>query len=263
MKILFLALTIIITGCTSPYSKFYVDTTNGIDITKKIIITQNVEVRRGANFHSDARSMKENGYNIVGYSSFNASNVSDDGAIKKAKEVHASVVILYSQYTDTQSGYTPLTLPSTTTASTVLNGNVYNQRMGVTSYSGVANTTYNGSNTTYVPYSIANYDYGASFWVKIKPPILGVFPKDLTPEMHKKRGNNKGLLVDVVIKDSPAFYSDILTGDIIETMGNDVIYDENSFYNLMAKYAGKEVEILITRDDKEIHKSIKLRPAPL
>ncbi len=262
MKKIIIVSILIITGCTSPYSKFYVDKTGGVDITKSTINTGDVEVRHGANVDSDIRSMLENNYGLIGFSSFNASNVSDDGAISKAKEVHASVLILYSQYSGTKSGYTPLTLPNTTTSSTTLNGNIYNQRSGNTSYSGVSNTTYNGTNTTYIPYSITNYDYVASYWVKTKPRALGVIPKELAPEIHKKLGSNKGLLVDLVVKDSPAFYADIFTGDMLMKIGDDVIYDEASLSKSVSKNAGKEVDVLLIRDDKEIHKLIKLRSLP-
>jgi PDZ domain len=263
-KIVIVASVLIISGCTSLYSKYYTDNTRGVDITKQknIIITDSEpEVRRGVNYDNDGRSMAENGYWMVGYSSFNASNVNDEGAISKAKDVHASVVILYSQYTGTQSGYMPLTVPSTNTSSTLLNGNIYGQG-GAASYSGTSNTIYHGTNTTYIPFSVSKYDYGATYWIKNKPPILGILPKELTQEAHKRIGSNKGLLVDVVIKGSPAFYADIFSGDILEKINDDVIFDTDSLYKSNIKNANKEVDVLILRDDKEIHKLVKLHPLP-
>ena len=47
MKILALAIIIIVTGCTSPYSKFYVDTSGGMDFKSSVIKTDNIEVRQG------------------------------------------------------------------------------------------------------------------------------------------------------------------------------------------------------------------------
>ena len=173
MKILALAIIIILTGCTSPYSKFYVDTSGGIDFKSSVIKTENIEVRQGGNQDVDDRSMRENGSDLVGYSAFNASNVSEDGAITKAKEVNASVVLLYCHYTGTQSGFTPITLPSTATSSTILNGNVYNQVTGLTPYNGLANTTYNGPSTAYLPFTVENYDYRATYWIKKAPSNVG------------------------------------------------------------------------------------------
>ena len=256
--------TLIITGCASPYSKFYTDMTNGAsDITKaKIAIITDIdpEIRRGStNKENDERLMSEDNYEPIGYSEFNAGNVDTDGALSKGREVHAAVIIIYSQYTGTQSGYMPMTVPKTTTASTTTNGNIYGYG-GSASYSGTSNTTYNGTNTTYIPYSVNKYDYVATYWIKLKPVMLGLLIKELPQEMHKKIGTNNGLLIWGVRKGSPAFNADIFSGDILVKLNDDVISDRGSFEKSVATNADKEVDILIVRDEKELHKLVKLRP---
>ena len=260
MKKIIIVITILmISGCVSPYSKFYTDNTGGDDITKdkKYIITNNEpEVRQGTDPINDQLLMLENGYFMIGSSVFNAGNVSEEGAISKAKEIHASVVLLCSRYSETESGYTPLTLPNTSTSSTTANGNIYGQG-GSVSYNGTSNTTYNGTKTTYIPFSVKKYDYAASYWVKRKPPIFGVIPTPLDQEVHKKIGTNKGMLVAVVIKGSPAFYADIFKNDILLNINDDVIFDNDSFTKSINKNADKNVDVIIIRDDKELHKMIK------
>ncbi len=49
--------------------------------------------------------MMEDGYFMVGYSSFNGGNVDINGSLTQAKRVHASVVIVYSKYTNTVSSH--------------------------------------------------------------------------------------------------------------------------------------------------------------
>lgn len=214
--------------------------------------------RSSGDSKQDALRMAEDGYELVGYSSFNGSNVDENDAIAQAKKVHASVVILSSEYTGTESGYTPLTLPDTRTSSTTLHANAYGSG-GYVSYSGTANTTTNGTRTTYIPYSVRKSDYFASYWIKKKPPVFGAHFKDLTPEIKQQLGSNKGVLINAVIKGSPAFEADILNGDVLRQIGDVSVFDNDSYQKALTKYEGREVDVVIVRGDKELHKSVKLR----
>ena len=143
-------------GCVSPFSQFYYDCTERRDITKipTVIVSQNEPVLiRGNNVEDDFFQMLEDGYNPVGYSLFNSGNVNENGAIAQAKKVHASVVILYSEYTGTVSGTIPLILPDTKRSTTLFSGSA-NGSAGYATYSGSAYKTTYGSKTTYIPYSV-------------------------------------------------------------------------------------------------------------
>jgi hypothetical protein len=261
----FAIMSIFMVSCTTPFSKFYHDETGGADITKMstvIISKDEPKVFHGSEEKKDSLKMLENGYSLIGYSSFNAGNVDEDGAITQAKKIHASVVMLYSKYTGTVSSMLPLTLPNTQTSTTSLYGNAYGYG-GYTAYSGTATTTTYGTKTIYIPYSVRRSDYFATYWVKLKPPIFGVYIKELTPEIKYLIGSNKGMLVYAVVKGSPAFEADILEGDIIRKIGDTYIYDKNSFRWAVAKYEGEKVNVIVLRDGKEITKSIKLRERSL
>lgn len=201
--------------------------------------------------------MMENGYAMVGYSSFNAGNVDEKGALLQAKKVNASTVIIYSKYTNTVSSVMPLTLPNTQTSTTSLYGNAYGSG-GYANYSGTATTTTYGSKTTYIPYSVNRSDYMATYWVKIKPLVLGVQVMDLTPELRNEIQSNKGVLVSVVVKGSPAFYSDILKGDILKKVGDTDIYDAKEFANAVSKHIGQKVMFTIYRNGTTIEKEVQL-----
>lgn len=253
-------LSVLLQGCANPFTKFYYDTSGSDDITKLptvVLSTGEPQVSRGGDPELDLLRMTEDNYNLVGYSSFNGGNVDENGAIAQAKKVHASVVILYSKYTGTQSGYTPLTLPVTRTSSTSLYGNAYGTG-GYASYSGTANTTTYGTKTTYIPYSVDKSDYLATYWIKMKPPIFGTSIKDLTPEIKQQRGSNKGVLIYAVIKGSPAFEADIINGDILKQIGDVSVFDNDSLQKALGKYEGREVDVVIVRGDKKFHKSVKL-----
>ncbi len=254
---------VLLQGCisTNPFAKFYYDQTGGADLSISPHVVSSSgkpQIYRGSDQEQDSLKMCENGYLLIGYSSFNAGNVKEKGAIKQAKKIHAAVVILYSTHTGTISGSMPLTLPNTQMSSTSLQGNIYGSG-GSTSYSGNAYTTTYGTTTTYVPYTVHRYEYFATYWIKGKPAVFGAYFKDLTPEIRRQIGSNKGALVTAVVKGSPAFEADIFKGDVLKKVGNIAIFDKDSLRNACDKYAGKETDILIIREGKELHKTVKLR----
>lgn len=262
MRYLFVVLIgLLLSGCVNAYSKFYQDRTGGMDLTtspRVIISTDKPRLFRGNNLDDDYIRLLEDGFGLVGISSFNgAGNVNADDAIIQAERIHAAVVLVYSKYINTTSGVLPLTSPDIQTSTTTMSGNVMGPG-GMATYSGNAYSTYYGTRTTYIPYSVNRYDYFASYWIKMKPPILGVNVRDLTSEMTQKIGSNKGVFVIAVIKGSPAFHGDILKGDILKRIGDKEFIDAKSFGDIVSIYAGKKVEIILLRDGKEITKEIVL-----
>ncbi len=255
-------LSVLLQGCTNLYSEFYYesDAIKGVDVTKLpfvILPTEEPQVFRGNIEEQDSLNMAEHNYNSLGYSSFNAADIDENSVIDQAKKVHAEIVLLYAKHTGTVSGNIPLTLPNTTTSSTSLNGSAYGSA-GYTSYSGVANTTTYGTKTTYIPYSIDRSDYLATYWIKIQPRRFGAIVVELTSEIKQQIGSNKGVLVYAVVKDSPAFKSDIINKDVIKKIGDVLIVDVDSYRKAIDKYEGKEADVALIRGDKELHKSVKL-----
>lgn len=252
---------VLLQGCATPFAQFYYDQTGGVDLSKLpsvVLPSGEPQVYRGNDQEQDTLKMFEDNYNLVGYSSFNAGNVDENGAVTQAKKVNASVVILYSKYTGSVSGSVPLTLPDTTTSTTSLYGNAYGSG-GYATYSGTANTTTYGTKTTYIPYTVHRSDFLATYWIKMKPPIFGTHIRDLTPEIKQQIGSNKGVLIYAVIKGSPAFEADILKGDVLRKIGDVSVYDQESFQRALSDYEGKETTVTILRGEKEITKSVKLR----
>ena len=222
--LILVGIVILLSGCATlenPYSKFYQDRTGGVDLSKSdmvILPKGDPQIFTGSNVDADAQKMFEDGYDLVGFSSFNAGEVDKGKLIAQARKVKAEVVVFYSQYTNTLSGVMPLTLPDNHTVTTTytgnsnISGNVYGSRGGWANYSGTgssfgtANTTIYGSKTTYIPYSQNRYDYMASYWIKMKKPIFGVLAIDLTSEQRSKIGTNKGAFVYGVVKAISCIY---------------------------------------------------------
>jgi membrane-associated protease RseP (regulator of RpoE activity) len=221
--------------------------------TLAVMPSEKPQVYRGNDPASDYLRLSEDGYSLLGYSSFNAGPTNETGALDQAALLHAAVVLLYSKYTGTVNGSFPLTLPDTKTSTSTGYGTV-----GSTSFSGSATTTTYGTKTTYIPYSTPRSDYQATYWIKRKPPILGIIPRELTPELRQEIGSNKGLLIYAVVKGSPAFEADVLDGDVLKSIGGVSTNDYDTFEKALADNQGKEVEVILIRAGVELHKTIKL-----
>ena len=213
--------------------------------------------------------MVEDGYGMIGYSSFTGPKFDENQAINQAKQVKASVVVVYSKYFDTKTGMRPLVLPDVKTSVSSGQATAYGSAFGSGGYAsgsatayGTGTTTTYGTKTIYTPYSIDRFEQGATYWVKTKGQITGIFPRDLPPEIRQKIGSNKGVLVLAVVKQSPAFSADILRGDIIKKVNNIEITDIKHYFQVMVSNANKKVTITVLRDGKEIVKEVKLNPAP-
>jgi hypothetical protein len=248
-------------GC-SLFSQYYTDLTGGVDITRSpgFIVSSGIpEFRRSGNAELDSKKMLEDSFVLIGYSAFNASGVIGDKefAIAQAKEVHASVVIFYSQYRNTVSGSFPITQPEAQQSYSSYYGNV-----GGSTFSGSGVTTVYGNKTVYMPFSINRYDYLATYWVKKKPPVLGIYPLDLSSEIRQKLQSNKGIVVYAVVRDTPAFRADILDGDILKRINETEIMDAKHFSEIIGNFAGKSVRILILREGKEITKEVQMNELP-
>lgn len=262
MRNLFLLLTtIFVVGCTNPYSQYYQDMTNGEDILQsgKVVIPPDIpNYIRGTNPATDAERMAENGYGMIGQSLFNCKEIDERKAIKHGKKVYADTVIIYSQYTHTLSGMAPMTMPNNQYSTTNISGNIYGG--GYSSFSGVANTTTYGTQTTYIPYHIRRYDYLATYWIKLKPESirLGIHYNDLPDEIKQKIGTNKGIIALAIIKNTNAYKADIIKGDAILKANDMFIEDSRHFDKLLTELYGQTVHLEIFRNGNIINKEVKI-----
>ena len=91
-----LPLLLFISGCTNPYSRFYVGRPgNLLDVSNIIVPLDEPKLKRGYDPDVDEKNMLENGYLLIGFSSFNAGEVSENGALEQARRVQADTVYVY------------------------------------------------------------------------------------------------------------------------------------------------------------------------
>jgi C-terminal processing protease CtpA/Prc len=260
-----IALLLLLSGCAAnPFRQFYTDKTGGEDVTtsrKVVRIDGAPTVEMGTTPEEDSQRMSEDGYILVGFSSFLAPSGQEQKALDQAKNVHAALVLVYSKYKDTISGMTPMTTPTTQTSHTDAQATAYGSGGVVNAY-GTATTTTYGTETTYIPYSVNRSTYFASYWVKANLSYfkLGCLVKDLDDEQRRSISSNKGVLVTTVIKGTPAFQSDLLKGDIIRKIGGEEVFGVQRFHELTNKHAGQPTKIEYIRNGKTREKTIQFQP---
>lgn len=243
-------------GCAAnPFSTYYTSVSLGTHV-KLISLSKGSDPKLidGGNIKLARISMLEHGYVMIGYSYFNDGVVSKRKALDQAKMVGASVVLLYSQYTNTKTSQIPLTLPSTQTTETSVYGLIGSQP-----FFGQGTTTTYNAHTIYIPESVQRYNYIATFWKKNAEPVeFGVLLRALTPAERRKIGGNIGFKVRAVIIGSPAFYANVLRGDVIERVGDINLRVDSDIHSAAVKYKGTSTTILLWRDGKMINEHVKM-----
>ena len=265
-KFLYICVFALISGCASSgYKEFYKPTNSEIlEKTYKNRLSpppQNPLVERISG-NGDVRSIFDKfykaGYIYIGESTFNSGTPEKDiAAIKQGKEVFADlVVIINPKYTGSTSSVIPITTPTTTTSFSTANATAYGSGGLVNAYGSGTTTTY-GSTTSMIPITIHRVDYAAIYFVKVKPHF-GVYLRDLNDDEKKILQSNKGAAIHLVIDDSPAFKSDLLSGDIITAIDDIQIDGQKSLLAHMSTLHNTNVNLKIVRDGKRISKVVEL-----
>jgi S1-C subfamily serine protease len=100
-----------------------------------------------------------------------------------------------------------------------------------------------------IPYSFNRNTFDATFWAKRANDkiVLGVNALPLPDDLKRRLQRNTGVIVDVVVRGTPAFQANILEGDVLLKIANDDVVDIPSFFTVVAKYAGRTVDLQVLR----------------
>lgn len=217
MKFLIAVLVIVAlsVSCTSfsGFVRFYKPYFDAHTVSDVILLAEKEEpkIYTSNNLNNDLIDVLSNRYLLVGVSNFNGPIESFNGIKAVCSENGATLVLVSSKYAYSQNIQGTMALPNmstSTTSGSVSSGGYYGTYQGTTTSSG----------TTYIPYSydVARFDQTALYFVKTTRKFkLGIFTDDLTAEIRSKVGQNQGVIVRVVLKDSPAFRANLVNGDVI------------------------------------------------
>jgi hypothetical protein len=206
----------------------------------------------GNDVKSDAKRLQEDGYALLGTSSFfGPSKIgTKEDAIAQGKKIGAALIMAKSSYKDTLTGTVPLTLPNAPQVATVnTSGTVYGNG-GSGSYNSTSFVTMPGGSTTYnIPYSVSRSDFFASYWVQFDASkmIFGAFWAPLPDEVRSRLQRNTGLIVAAVVNGTPAFRANVLGGDVLTQINGEDIVDVRGFTEQLKKLSAQTVEFKIIR----------------
>lgn len=202
---------------------------------------QEPNVMRTSDINADVQRYREHNYVVIGESSFNGVAESEGNAVRKAKEVGATHVLISSEYTDTQSflDYDYQDYYRTTYVSRVRinsDGDKVVRREAVTVRDTVA-----------VPYMRAydNFNQWAVYLVKsTRVPKLGLVMRNLGQGERSQFGRNTGAYIDVVLTNSPAFMADIVPGDVVVAV-NEVKVTDSGHAQMMIGDLERTGEVIV------------------
>jgi hypothetical protein len=218
LTVLFLFVTVGVYGCASGYKQFYKPYVDAKTLEDVALLKpgEQPKIYGTSNFDRDTKLLRAKQYIPVGFSSFNGEYEDESNVIAQAKHVGATVVLVNAKYSNTLTTTSSLFVPNSST--TYHTGSVY----GGGVYGG-----YSGTSTTYGNTAIPitthqrRYDQSALFFVKSTKKLkFGVSVRNLSPEQRQTIERNTGAMIDIVMENSPAFYSNILPGDVLIKIDN-------------------------------------------
>jgi serine protease Do len=252
-----LALIVVLAGCSSSYQQFYksyVDarTLEDVELLKP---NEDPKIYSSNDFDRDIKAWRSKQYIPIGYSSFNGEYEGEFEVKAQAKRVGATLVLVNTKYTNTLTTTSTMYLPSSTR--TYHSGSVYGggTRVG---YSGT-NTTY-GYNVVPVTTEEERYNQTAIFFVKsTKKRRIGIDMVNLSDEQRHVLERNTGATIDVVVEGTPAFYSNVLPGDILIKVNELEVRNAQHALELIQQVSpsARSVVFTVIRNGKEREITIK------
>ncbi|MBU2596146.1 MAG: DegQ family serine endoprotease, partial [Planctomycetes bacterium] len=113
-----------------------------------------------------------------------------------------------------------------------------------------------------IPVNMAKYIYEQLVAEgKVIRGYIGIYGEDVSPEMAEMLGakGHKGVLVDNIVKDSPAEKAQLQKGDIIIKKDGKTIDNWDNFRNEVAKIPpGQKITLTVVRDGKEKDVEVEL-----
>jgi membrane-associated protease RseP (regulator of RpoE activity) len=204
----------------------------------------------------DIHAALRHGYAVVGESAFhgNMNQAKEGGLRAQARKVGATLVIVASKQTGTQTGAVPLVLPNNSTTYSTGSATAYGPGGMVNAYGSSTSTTY-GTQTMMLPYTIQLGEFDAIYFVKTKMRT-GLFPREVPEDVKRSRQSNFGVQVFEVAEGTAAFQADIMSGDIVVSVGGQKVESVAQYGSLLDKFGNTTTTFVLERDGKTFEKQL-------
>jgi membrane-associated protease RseP (regulator of RpoE activity) len=223
--LLLLAASTNIYAAENPYEKNY----KAQNLGNLVSMTANPDTKMFVSNHKDEDniSMLEDGYDLMGSSGFEETNVAPELALQHAKSIKADTVLVYRKYGSAKTKASKLQLIKE--AAKKGGGEVDAKDL-------VEEPT--------------QYKYYASYWAKLPTPLLGVHIIKLASRDSETEQivENKGLKVLAVVKDSPAAKAGLTRGDVLLKIKDVELGKPEELSSVVRQFQGQNVAIEYERE---------------
>ena len=186
----------------------------------------------------DNISMLEKGYDMMGSSGFEGGHVPAELALQHGKNIKADTVLVYSKYGASKTAESKMQVIK----------EALKKKGEVTEQDLTQDAT--------------TYQYYASYWAKLPPPLLGVHIIKLKQKARPREGADaedlNGLKVIAVVNDSPAAQAAISRGDVLLKIGEVALVKPEDLFAAVKRYAGKSVPVVLQRETENLTTTVAI-----
>ncbi|MBR1372904.1 PDZ domain-containing protein, partial [bacterium] len=216
----FVFISCVTTGFKDFYNPWYED--NYFPANAYLKETETPEVIKTSDLDGKFREISSNWYWCIGYSGFNGAELEtseiNEALMNLCKEKKAKIAIWSKEYTDTRNRV--YSVPHT-------NYHTYRNAYGYTS-------SYTTTSYSTHSYSVQRYDFSSYLFVSIPDEykiiyIPGFSVADLTQQDRDRYKQNTGCFVNIVYKNTVAYYANLFHGDIITKINDKKILSAEDF----------------------------------
>jgi hypothetical protein len=257
---------LVLAGCANPYQQHYstqVERAPQSEAVPLIAAQGPPQLVTTTSMRDDAIKLLEEGYLPIGRSEFKSNNMYASSALQQGERVGAAVVVIKHKHLGREVQSVPMHewIPDRRITTTETRRSVDSEGRYRLTHLSEATTVIEGEyETRWVPQAVDTFEFVATFWKKAHPPRFGVLVSEPSQELRKRIGSNRGVEIKAVVRDSPAYYADLLRGDIILKLEKTDIYGTTGFFEQVQKLAGREVTVSFMRDGKSQTAVANLRP---
>ena len=255
-----LVVSTLLAGCANnPYSRFYRGQEDARKLPSYDQAQSGVNISYSVDIRSDVRAAIRHGYFPVGEAAFHGNmNLANERNLRsQAEKVGATLVIVASKQTGTQSGAVPWMMPNNSITYSSGTATAYGPAGVVNAYGSGVSTTY-GSQAVMIPYTVRLGDSDAVFLAKMQLRT-GLVPRDVPEKVRLRRQTNAGVEVFEVVEGTAAYQADVLPGDIVVSVNGEKVESLEQYGQLLNRFTGTTATFVIERNGKMLEKPIYIK----
>lgn len=218
---------------------------------------------------AEAASLYQQGFVLVGRLGISLESVPMDLIRERGTQQQAAIILVASRVESVQTEMKQIvTHISGSSSIGVSSGSVTGQASGFAHSVGGPSVNWGASGSssfrgtqftftpgrtasTFVPLSQFTYQTQATFWRRRAPNALGAHVEPLPQELRRELGRNTGAFVVAVDDDTPAFFADLIAGDVILEIDGEPVRRARDTLDMVGPDVCDPCEVRVIRDGLE------------